>query len=84
MAAAVECPVRFRKLGDIRLACTQVDGGISPSTIDQAAAAGANIIVAGSAVFGSDDWPGVISKLRNSVDQAAVKSQDCKEHYGTA
>lgn len=31
----------------------QVDGGLAPDTIDQAAAAGANVIVAGSAVFGA-------------------------------
>jgi ribulose-phosphate 3-epimerase len=62
----------------------EVDGGISPSTIDQAAAAGANVIVAGSALFRSDDWQGVINTLRHSVDKAAAKSQDCKEHYGTA
>ena len=50
----------------------QVDGGISPSTIDDAAEAGANIIVAGSAVFGSDDRAGVIRTLRQSVDKAAA------------
>lgn len=61
----------------------QVDGGISPSTIDQAAAAGANIIVAGSALFGSDDWQGVIEKLRTSVDKAAAKSEECKRHYSS-
>lgn len=59
----------------------QVDGGISPSTIDQAAAAGANIIVAGSAIFGSDDWQGTISKLRDSIDRAAAKSEECQKHY---
>lgn len=31
----------------------QVDGGLAPDTIDQAAQAGANVIVAGSAVFGA-------------------------------
>jgi ribulose-phosphate 3-epimerase len=46
----------------------QVDGGLGPSTIDQAAAAGANYIVAGSAVF----KPGVdpkepIKAMRKSV-----------------
>lgn len=30
----------------------EVDGGLSEKTIDQAADAGANVIVAGSAVFG--------------------------------
>lgn len=61
----------------------EVDGGISPATIDQAAAAGANIVVAGSALFGSDDWQGVIEKLRTSVDKAAAKSEECKRHYSS-
>ncbi|KAF7560856.1 hypothetical protein G7046_g3294 [Stylonectria norvegica] len=46
----------------------EVDGGIGPSTIDQAADAGANVIVAGSAVFGASDPAEVISLLRKSVD----------------
>jgi len=32
----------------------QVDGGLGPDTIDIAATAGANMIVAGSAVYNSD------------------------------
>ncbi|OAE30293.1 hypothetical protein AXG93_3964s1060 [Marchantia polymorpha subsp. ruderalis] len=48
----------------------QVDGGLAPSTIDQAAAAGANVIVAGSAVFGAKDPAGVIKILRNSIERA--------------
>lgn len=47
----------------------EVDGGISESTIDQAAEAGANVIVAGSAVFGAKDPADVISKLRQAVDR---------------
>ena len=58
-----------------------MDGGISPSTIDQAASAGANIIVAGSAIFGSDDWDGNISKLRFSIDKAAAKGEECQRHF---
>lgn len=46
----------------------EVDGGLSESTIDQAAEAGANVIVAGSAVFGAKDPADVIAKLRNAVD----------------
>lgn len=49
----------------------QVDGGLSPKTIDIAAKAGANVIVAGSAVFLADDPPSVIEILRQSVDKAA-------------
>ena len=46
----------------------EVDGGLSEKTIDQAADAGANVIVAGSAVFGAKDPGEVIRKLREAVD----------------
>jgi len=42
----------------------QVDGGVSRSTIERAADAGANVFVAGSAVFGADSIEGEISALR--------------------
>ncbi|KAL7747008.1 RIBULOSE-phosphate 3-epimerase [Sorochytrium milnesiophthora] len=48
----------------------QVDGGLSPDTIQQAADAGANVIVAGSAIFGNDNPKGVIEQLRAAVDRA--------------
>ncbi|KAK1758243.1 Oxoglutarate and iron-dependent oxygenase degradation C-term-domain-containing protein [Echria macrotheca] len=44
----------------------EVDGGLGPGTIDQAADAGANVIVAGSAVFGAKDPAEVISLLREA------------------
>jgi len=47
----------------------EVDGGLSEKTIDQAAEAGANVIVAGSAVFGAKDPGEVISKLREAVNK---------------
>lgn len=46
----------------------QVDGGLSPDTVGAAAAAGANVIVAGSAVFKADDAAAVIAQLRAPVD----------------
>ncbi|KAI9730163.1 MAG: RIBULOSE-phosphate 3-epimerase [Claussenomyces sp. TS43310] len=46
----------------------EVDGGLGPGTIDQAADAGANVIVAGSAVFGAQDPADVIAKLREAVE----------------
>jgi len=75
----------------------QVDGGLSPSTIDAAAAAGANLIVAGSSVF----KPGVdrsepIAAMRRSVlrlgqqlsdkdiDVAMADDQARKKPRGTA
>lgn len=51
----------------------EVDGGLGPNTIDQAADAGANVIVAGSAVFGAKDPSEVISMLRKSVDDRRGK-----------
>ncbi|KAI1504454.1 ribulose-phosphate 3-epimerase [Biscogniauxia marginata] len=47
----------------------EVDGGLGPGTIDQAADAGANVIVAGSAVFGAQDPAGVIAMLRATVQK---------------
>lgn len=47
----------------------EVDGGLGPGTIDQAADAGANVIVAGSAVFGAQDPSQVISLLRDAVNK---------------
>lgn len=51
----------------------EVDGGISPDTIEQAAKAGANVIVAGSAVFGSNDRAGVMRLLRKSCAAASCE-----------
>ena len=53
----------------------EVDGGLGEGTIDQAADAGANVIVAGSAVFGAKDPAGVIKVLRESVEKRRQSSQ---------
>jgi ribulose-phosphate 3-epimerase len=45
----------------------EVDGGLGLGTIDQAAEAGANVIVAGSAIFGATDPADVIAKMREAV-----------------
>ena len=45
----------------------QVDGGISASTIVQAAESGADTFVAGSAVFGADDPEQAIAALRSDA-----------------
>lgn len=42
----------------------QVDGGVSEATIERCAAAGANVFVAGSAVFGADDPDRMVRVLR--------------------
>ena len=49
----------------------QVDGGLGPATIEAAATAGANVIVAGSSVFGSDDVPKAIALLKDAVAAAS-------------
>ncbi len=42
----------------------EVDGGITPETIGEASAAGADVFVAGTAVFGEPDYAGAIRNLR--------------------
>lgn len=42
----------------------EVDGGISPATAPLVVAAGANVLVAGSAVYGKPDVPAAIAALR--------------------
>ena len=48
----------------------QVDGGINEKTVETAAAAGANVFVAGSAVFGAEDAAKAISDLRSLAEKA--------------
>lgn len=54
----------------------EVDGGLGPDTIDTAAAAGANMIVAGSSVFKNDPFV-VIPQLRRYVVQHAYDLSMC-------
>lgn len=46
----------------------QVDGGVSESTIDQCVDAGADVFVAGSAVFRADDPDATVRSLRERAD----------------
>lgn len=50
----------------------QVDGGVSERTIGQCAEAGADVFVAGSAVYGADDIPARIADLRALAQQHAA------------
>lgn len=50
----------------------QVDGGVSRDTIGRAAAAGANVFVAGSAVYRADDPAAEIATLREIATAAWV------------
>ena len=45
----------------------EIDGGINKETIGKAVKAGANVIVAGSAIFGEKDREKAVADLRNAV-----------------
>lgn len=45
----------------------QVDGGINTGNIAEIARAGADTFVAGSAIFGKPDYPGIIAKMRHEL-----------------
>ena len=47
----------------------QVDGGVNEKTIADIAAAGADIFVAGSAIFGSSDYVKTISSFREIISR---------------
>jgi len=70
-------PTALRKVGQIRrlledLGRTdveiEVDGGIHPGNAGEAAAMGATVLVAGSAVFGSPDRRGAIAAIRSAAE----------------
>jgi ribulose-phosphate 3-epimerase len=50
----------------------QVDGGINAETAKIAAAAGANIFVAGSSVFGAKDAVKAVSDIRHAAEESYV------------
>jgi len=54
----------------------EVDGGVAPATIARIAAAGANIFVAGSAVYGSRDYRATIAVLRERAEAAIAKKRE--------
>jgi ribulose-phosphate 3-epimerase len=47
----------------------QVDGGVGGSTIERCVEAGADMIVAGSAVYGADDPAEAVRGLRRAAEQ---------------
>jgi ribulose-phosphate 3-epimerase len=49
----------------------QVDGGISMETIERCAEAGADVFVAGSAVYSADDPDRMVAELRAKAQQAS-------------
>jgi ribulose-phosphate 3-epimerase len=48
----------------------QVDGGVSAQTIERCAEAGADVFVAGSAVYGADDPARAVQALREQAERA--------------
>ena len=67
-------PDMMAKVAALRNQCPnldiQVDGGLSAANVDVAAAAGANVIVAGSATFKGSDPAVPISEMRSKADAA--------------
>jgi pentose-5-phosphate-3-epimerase len=57
-----------RMLGEIWV---QVDGGVSADPIEQCAEAGADVFVAGSAVYGAEDPAAAVTALRTAAERAA-------------
>ena len=53
----------------------EVDGGVSPETVARVVAAGANVLVAGSAIFGAPgrDYRGAIQALREGAARASAQ-----------
>jgi len=60
--------LKIKKLREMRPGIDiEVDGGINPNTARLAVKEGANVLVAGSAVFGSSDRAGAIEEIRRSA-----------------
>ena len=52
---------------DIRL---EIDGGVKVDNIGEIAAAGADTFVAGSAIFGSEDYAATIAAMKSAIEKA--------------
>ena len=61
---AIRAMADARGLSEMRI---QVDGGISSANIGDVAAAGADCFVAGSAIFGSNDYAATIQEMRGKA-----------------
>jgi ribulose-phosphate 3-epimerase len=75
-------PEMLQKVRDVRRRVTvknldvrvEVDGGIAADTIEQAAEAGADAFVAGTAVYGAADPAEAIRKLRALAERSTVRA----------
>ena len=69
-------PAAIDKIADLRAMIgarpidIEVDGGITPQTAPRVVSAGANALVAGSAVFKSNDYKASIAAIRNAAAMA--------------
>jgi ribulose-phosphate 3-epimerase len=52
----------------------EVDGGIKVDNVGRIAAAGANVIVPGSGIFGTGDYRATIARMRENADAAAGRA----------
>jgi ribulose-phosphate 3-epimerase len=52
-----------------------VDGGIKPENVRLVAEAGADVFVAGSAIFGSSDYAATIQTMRSELAAAVVPTR---------
>jgi ribulose-phosphate 3-epimerase len=68
--AAIDKLVTLRQMLGDRPVDLEVDGGINPETVGPAAAAGANVIVAGASIFASADYRAAIAELRRRATAA--------------
>ena len=68
--AQCEKIARLRKMIGERPIDLQVDGGVNPKTAALVAQAGANVLVAGSAVFGDGDYSANIAAIRDKATAA--------------
>lgn len=61
----------------------QVDGGVNRATIQEAARAGANVFVAGSAIYGAQDPASEVNALRDLATDASHEKPDPLHPDGT-
>jgi len=54
----------------------EMDGGLNAETIPRCAASGANVLVAGSAIFGASDRAGTITSFRQSATAARERREE--------
>ena len=58
----------------------QIDGGVSAETIERCADAGADVFVAGSAVYGADDPAAAVQALRGQAERATAAAPWVDQH----